>query len=288
MNFGTFENIVYRNADDSLFREYQAIVLQGRYRVRGNLNVQAHYTAQIRNHGNFEGEAANQPGIPSLFADYPEVFDASRNFPEGRLAQFQRHKIRLWAIYNFDMGRFGGLDLSGVWRYNSGLTYSLVEPLRHSGAEVTGLDDLTALAEYRNGGLLVDTGVLVPRRPFDPSVEHPVGSPFVVEWRALTVALIDRLAAEVRSRLGRLDLTLGQVLEGGTWRAGREMAARLRPDGLPGVCRRRRYRADGRTLPPPAGDLTHKERTHEPRLARGQLEAVQRAGPRALGPADRR
>jgi outer membrane receptor protein involved in Fe transport len=132
VNFGTFENILYVNADDDLYREYQAVVLQGRYRLRGNLNVQAHYTAQIRNHGNFEGEAANQPGIPSLFADFPEVFDAARNFPEGRLAQFQRHKVRLWAIYNLGLGSFGGLDLSGVWRYNSGLSYSLVadgEPL---------------------------------------------------------------------------------------------------------------------------------------------------------------
>jgi hypothetical protein len=113
------------------------------------------------------------------------------------------------------------------------LTYSLVEPLRQSGAEVTDLDDLTALAEYRNGGLLVDTGVLVPRRPLDPAFEHPIGSPFVVEWRALTVALIDLVAAEVRAYLGRPELSLGQVLEGGTWRAGRELAAQLRPEAAP-------------------------------------------------------
>jgi hypothetical protein len=55
----------------------------------------------------------------------------------------------------------------------------------------------------------------------------------VVEWRTLTVAMIDRLAAEVRAYLGRPDLTLGQVLEGGTWRAGRELAAQLRRDASP-------------------------------------------------------
>jgi hypothetical protein len=132
VNFGTFENIVYRNADDSLFRNYQALVFQGRYRVNDRFNLQAHYTVQLKNEGNFEGEAANQPGLPSLAFDYPEVFDGARNFPVGRLAQFQRHKARIWAIYNMDVGRFGTIDLSGIWRYNSGLSYSLVadgEPL---------------------------------------------------------------------------------------------------------------------------------------------------------------
>jgi hypothetical protein len=79
----------------------------------------------MKNHGNFEGEAANQPGAPSLFGDYPESFTAERHFPYGRLDDFQRHKLRLWTTYLLDMGRIGGLDLSALWRYNSGLTYSL-------------------------------------------------------------------------------------------------------------------------------------------------------------------
>jgi hypothetical protein len=126
IDFGTFDNSLYKNADDTLFREYQALVFQGRYRLSPKWSVQAHYTTQLRNNGNFEGEAANQPGIPSLYGDYPEVFTAERNFPEGRLASFQRHKIRLWSIYNMGLGRFGDVDVSGLWRYNSALTYSLV------------------------------------------------------------------------------------------------------------------------------------------------------------------
>jgi hypothetical protein len=122
----TLDNIVYKNAGDDLFREYQALVLQGRYRLTGRWSVDAHYTAQIRNDGNFVGEAANQPGIPSLYGDNPEVFTAARNFPEGRLPSFQRHKLRLWTTYNLGVGRFGGVDLSALWRYNSGLTYSLL------------------------------------------------------------------------------------------------------------------------------------------------------------------
>ncbi|PYO47421.1 MAG: DUF1688 domain-containing protein, partial [Candidatus Rokuibacteriota bacterium] len=36
------------------------------------------------------------------------------------------------------------------------LAYSLVEPLEEAGLSISGLDQLTGLAEYRNGGLFVD------------------------------------------------------------------------------------------------------------------------------------
>jgi hypothetical protein len=57
----------------------------------------------------------------------------------------------------------------------------------------------------------------------------------VIEWRALTVALLDRLADPVRSRLGRSAeaFPLARILEGGTWWAGRRLAAEKRPDGGP-------------------------------------------------------
>ena len=125
VNFGEYDNLIYRNADDGLFREYHAMVLQGRYRPSSRWSVAAHWTVQMKNHGNFEGEAANQPGAPSLFGDYPESFSADRNFPYGRLDDFQRHKIRAWTTYLLEVGRFGTVDLSALWRYNSGLTYSL-------------------------------------------------------------------------------------------------------------------------------------------------------------------
>ncbi len=80
------------------------------------------------------------------------------------------------------------------------LAYSLIEPLQRAGIAVTDIDGLTGLAEYRNGGLFVDTGVLVLRDPADAARAHDVASALVVEWRALTVALLDRLAQAVRRR----------------------------------------------------------------------------------------
>ncbi len=115
------------------------------------------------------------------------------------------------------------------------LAYSLIEPLEAAGIEVTDLDQLTALAEYRNGGLLIDQGVLRPKHAAVLGQSHAGGSEVVVEWRALTVALIDQLAERVRSKLGLTSeqLPLAKVLEGGTWAAGRRIARELRPAGGP-------------------------------------------------------
>jgi Protein of unknown function (DUF1688) len=115
------------------------------------------------------------------------------------------------------------------------LAYSLIEPLEDAGIEVTDLDQLTALAEYRNGGLLIDLGVLRPKHAAVLGEAHPGASEVVVEWRALTVALIDRLAERIRVKLGltAAELPLAKVLEGGTWAAGRQIARELRPGGGP-------------------------------------------------------
>jgi Protein of unknown function (DUF1688) len=110
------------------------------------------------------------------------------------------------------------------------LAYSLLEPLETAGLAVLKLDALTALAEYRNGGLLVDLGVIRPRVPADPQTPWDISSELVVEWRALTVALMDRLVELVRAELALGPaFAMPHLLQGGTWRAGRKIALALRP-----------------------------------------------------------
>jgi hypothetical protein len=138
-----------------------------------------------------------------------------------------------------------GIALGDTWRHASGLVpfhklsqwlaYSLIEPLEAAGIAVTDVDALTGLAEYRNGGLVLDLGLIVPRDAGMAARVLAVGDEAVVEWRALTVALLDRIADGVRASLG-LDarqLPLAKVLEGGTWAAGRRIAAEKRPGGAP-------------------------------------------------------
>ncbi len=115
------------------------------------------------------------------------------------------------------------------------MSYSLLEPLQWAGVQVTGLDALTGLPEYRNGGLLLDAGVIVPRSAQSLSKLWKPQDEFIIEWRALTVALLDELAVLVRQRLGKtaVEMPLVCILEGGTWAAGREIAKELRGDGSP-------------------------------------------------------
>jgi len=128
-------------------------------------------------------------------------------------------------------------DLVPLHKLSQWLAYSLIEPLQTSGISVTDIDGLTGLAEYRNGGLFVDSGVLAFRNPEDAQREHEVASPLVVEWRALTVALLDRVADGLRHRLGAdaTSMPLAKILEGGTWAAGRRLARERRPDASPPV-----------------------------------------------------
>jgi hypothetical protein len=144
-----------------------------------------------------------------------------------------------------------GVPLGDVWRHRHAggdgptadwvpfhklsqwLAYSLFEPFEWAGIKMTDREALTALPEYRNGGLLLDTGVLQLAAPDDMSHTWKVGDELVVEWRALTVALLDELAPKVRENLDSPMLPLACILEGGTWAAGRELAARLRAGNPP-------------------------------------------------------
>jgi len=166
----------------------------------------------------------------------------------GRLAARVVLEVVLDALSPIWPGRerLAGRNLGDVWRHSElglipfhklsqWLSYSLLEALEASGVAIDGTDELTGLAEYRNGGLFVDAGLLTPRSPTARQETHGVDSDFVIEWRALTIVLLDQVADAVRSALGldRTELPLARVLEGGTWRAGRAIALELRSDGSP-------------------------------------------------------
>ena len=130
-----------------------------------------------------------------------------------------------------------GADLVPFHKLSQWLTYSLVEPLAVGGVTVTNLNALTGLAEYRNGGLCVDLGLLVPKHPAVTGQAHSPGSPVIVEWRALTVVMLDKIGERVRQLLNKSaeDLPLIKVLEGGTWAAGRRVARQQRAGGVPPI-----------------------------------------------------
>ncbi|UPX09835.1 uncharacterized protein EKO05_0000516 [Ascochyta rabiei] len=119
------------------------------------------------------------------------------------------------------------------------LTYSLMVPFqRILNIKWINAQSLTALPEYRNGGLFVDMGVLSLKKPtLDKGLkasrealpQFAAGDDVIVEWRAMTLVLIDKLYPMILSRMDGAHLSMAQLLEAGTWKSGRETAAKLRP-----------------------------------------------------------
>ncbi|RPD55509.1 DUF1688-domain-containing protein [Lentinus tigrinus ALCF2SS1-7] len=135
-----------------------------------------------------------------------------------------------------------GDELVPFHKLTGWITYSLVEPIEKVlGWKVEGIEYMTGLPEYRNGGLLLDLGVLSLRPgaldaslfpdPASGIPKLPPSHPAIIEWRAMTVIELDRIADEIRKQLGLTaeQLTLAQVLESATWKGGREIAAQKRP-----------------------------------------------------------
>lgn len=120
------------------------------------------------------------------------------------------------------------------------LTYSLMVPFqRILGLRWSNAESLTALPEYRNGGLFVDLGALgLKRDALDRGLKasggtlpmFDAGDDVIVEWRAMTLVLVDLLYPLILARMDGAHLTMAQLLEAGTWKSGREIAARRRPN----------------------------------------------------------
>jgi hypothetical protein len=205
--------------------------------------------------------------LGQLLPQYPHLFGAEHSRP-GNLAyylveqaaggQLPASTVLSAVLEGFseiwrDRPTLAGVPLGDVWHHPAApphpttlipfhklsqwLTYSLLEPLQELGLEIVDLDALTGLPEYRNGGLCLDLGLLQVKQPAILQQTHLPGSEAIVEWRALTIILLDQIAAALRQKLGMTatELPLVKVLQGGTWAAGRKIAAERRPGGIPPI-----------------------------------------------------
>jgi hypothetical protein len=247
--------------DAQALRQVDAAVLRGVFQVGPSnplvaLEGRAGLLARLGEALQDESRRDGSPARPALLFD--RLTDGGTRSSVGA-AEILRHVLQalgpIWTSGSLVMGvragdvwphRWAGADsgdgqdpVTRGWvpfhKLSQWLSYSLLEPLQWAGVAVTGLDALTGLPEYRNGGLLLDSGVIVPRSPAMLQRKWKPGDEPVVEWRALTVTLLDELAVLVRQELGvsAEQLPLACVLEGGTWAAGREIAAERREGGVP-------------------------------------------------------
>ncbi len=209
--------------------------------VSGRTNLLRSLGSALVNNDNFKN---NRPGN---ILDYMDSL-YGRKFSACELLQVVL--INLGEIWP---GResFEGINLGDVWKYDKlgsdinalvpfhklsqWLTYSLIEPFQEAGFEVTEINQMTGLPEYRNGGLLIDLGLLELKDKNMSKVLHEPGSELVIEWRALTVYFLDLIAKALVKRMNTTEekFPLCKVLEGGTWWAGRIIAKEKRPSGEP-------------------------------------------------------
>jgi hypothetical protein len=205
--------------------------------------------------------------LGQVLSNSPQFFPSSPPRPSDLihhwLGQIQNNSLSTVTIFQTILESLGeiwpgrltlnGINLGDVWQHsalpNTGigsqfipfhklsqwLTYSLLEPLQDLGLTLTDLSQLTGLPEYRNGGLFLDLGVLELKDPRQVQISHKVDSELIIEWRALTLILLDQLAEIIRKKLNLTaqEFPLVKLLQGGTWTAGRKIAAQLRPGGVP-------------------------------------------------------
>jgi hypothetical protein len=162
------------------------------------------------------------------------VIDGIGNIWPGRIFSNSINLGDTWQ--HSKLGAAGSLDaLVPFHKLSQWMTYSLIEPILESGLTVTGVHELTGLAEYRNGGLILDSGLVTLRNPDQAKESWTPDSDLIIEWRALTVYLLDQIGSRIQAALGKdpQEFPLSKVLEGGTWWAGRNLAKDKRAGGGP-------------------------------------------------------
>ncbi|KAJ5664665.1 hypothetical protein N7462_011478 [Penicillium macrosclerotiorum] len=150
----------------------------------------------------------------------------------------------LKVLENVDSGKQSEnntLNIQPFHKLTQWLAYSLTVPfMRVMDLKWINTEKGTGLPEYRNGGLFVDLEVLkLKENTLSQGLQKSQGdlpsyeatSDVIVEWRAMTVALLDKLHELVCKKFAKqgVSLNMPQTLEAGSWKGGRELAAKLRP-----------------------------------------------------------
>ncbi|CAH0481265.1 unnamed protein product [Peronospora belbahrii] len=240
-------------SDDAIIKAFQVTDTNPLVGCAGRTDLLKRLGKSITNYPDFF-KGTDGSIRPGNMVDYL----AKHQSASGEISITELWKVVLYGLQDIwpeSRTRIGGQNMGDVWelsylpehekagkfvsfhKLSQWLTYSLMEPLQDAGFIITDLYLMTGLPEYRNGGLLVDFGVLVPKSANILTSEFDPSSDVIIEWRALTVAILDELHKVILKRLNfSTDLfPLVKMLEGGTWKAGRMIAKEKRSDGGPPI-----------------------------------------------------
>jgi hypothetical protein len=131
--FGSGDVAYTINDNAGLSRKYRGLQMQGQWRP-SNLSVGATYTyATLK--GNDEGESASSATVRNtpLKLYYPEYLGYANRLPSGWLPEDVRHRARIWAGYDFNLGAPGILNVSILENFQTGSPYSVVSTIDATG-----------------------------------------------------------------------------------------------------------------------------------------------------------
>jgi len=177
---GCADNIVWNNSNVPK-RIYRATELQSHYDLTRAWAVEGNWTHQLRNHGNYEGEAGQSIGASPL-GNRPEM-QSPREIPYGRLAQFEADRVRLWTTYTLNFNRFGSLSSGLLYRFDSGQPFNYSASVARSAASraknpgYTGAGSSVTLFFADRG-----TGTFPSASLFDASVQWNVPVYHLTPW----------------------------------------------------------------------------------------------------------
>jgi hypothetical protein len=135
----TFDINVVENTNQ-LKRQYEGLNVQANLILRPNLRLGSSYTLS-RLHGNVNGENIGSGPLTGDIESYPEFFDPAFSFPEGDLLADQRHRLRLWVLYDIMRHeKYGNVDFAFFEQAESGTPFGAVGSVR-TGPFVTGAPD---------------------------------------------------------------------------------------------------------------------------------------------------
>ena len=118
------DRIVIENSDADLLRKYNAVLVQGTYRMFDRLSLGGNYTWS-RLTGNVENE--NGAGVAASAAEpaafYPELTSFAQNAPAGYLSSDIRHRANVWLGWTQRTG-IGQFDVTLLERFHSARNYN--------------------------------------------------------------------------------------------------------------------------------------------------------------------
>jgi hypothetical protein len=113
-----------RNSND-FKRNYNAVEMQGQYRIARNLSAGGNYTYS-RARGNYTGETSGSGPVTEGgdTTSYPEYHSFAQSNPVGYISSDQTHKVRAWGSYDLPTA-LGNFNFTLLQRFDSGQPYSL-------------------------------------------------------------------------------------------------------------------------------------------------------------------